>query len=494
MTREGKVLKRWFLDPVAFVTECLKVQPDNWQIQFLRNFNTNQRMALKACKGPGKTAVLSWCAWQFLLTRPYSNIAATSITSDNLADNLWKEMFKWQDRSEILKKEFTWTKTRIVANVSPQTWFMSARTWPRAADSTQQANTLAGLHADYMMFILDESGGMPDAVMAAAEGGLATGKETKIIQAGNPTHLEGPLYRACTSERRLWYVQEITGDPDDPNRSTRVSVQWAREQIEKYGNDNAWVLVNVFGKFPPSSINALLGPDEVEAAMNRIILPKDYEFAQKRLGVDVARFGDDSTVLAPRQGLRAFPIEEMRNARGNDIAARIMLAKSRWDWEVCFVDDGAGFGGNVIDSMRQGGLYAIPVTASGKADDPRFFNKRSEMHLRFAEWVKRGGCLPNIPRLKSEITAITYTFVNGKFRVVEKDHIKEAIGHSPDYTDAMCQTFAWEEMPRGMNINESTMPKGELNGLALDLQEAGVGNSQRNLKSEFDPFQMAGMR
>lgn len=489
MTPEAQTLRRWWLDPVAFVVECLHADPDNWQIEFLKAFNSNQRMALKACKGPGKTAVLSWCAWHFLATRPYPKIAATSITSDNLADNLWAEMFKWLNKSDFLRNAFTWKKTRIEAKVAPETWFMSARTWPRTADATQQANALAGLHADYLMFILDESGGIPDAVMAAAEGGLSTGKETKILQAGNPTHLEGPLYRACTSERRLWYVQEITGDPDDPNRSSRVSVKWAKEQIEKYGKDNPWVLVNVFGKFPPSSINSLLGPDEVQAAMNRVILPGQYEFAQKRLGVDVARFGDDSTTLAPRQGLRCFEIEEMRNARSNEIAARIALAKNRWDWESCFVDDGGGFGGAVIDSMLQGGLTAIPVSPSGKADDPRYFNKRSEMHLRFSDWVKRGGCLPNIPRLKSEITAITYTFVNGKFRVVDKDQIKESLGYSPDFVDGICQTFAWPEMPRGSSIEQASLPKGELAGIGLDMQEAGVG-SGRNMKSDFDPFEV----
>ena len=89
--------------------------------------------------------------------------------------------------------------------------------------------------------------------MAAAEAGLATdltGKKCKILMAGNPTHLEGPLYRASTSERDLWYLREITADPDDPMRTPRVSIQWAREKIAKYGKDNPWVLVNVFGKFP----------------------------------------------------------------------------------------------------------------------------------------------------------------------------------------------------------------------------------------------------
>ncbi len=182
MTPEAKTLKRWLNNPVAFVRECLHAQPDNWQIQFLEAFNSNQRLALKACKGPGKTTVLAWCAWHFLCTRPFPKIAATSITSDNLADNLWAEMYKWMNQSEFLKRTFTWKKTRIEAKEAPETWFMSARTWPRTSDMQQQANTLAGLHADYLMFILDESGGIPDAVMAAAEGGLATGKEVDCVE------------------------------------------------------------------------------------------------------------------------------------------------------------------------------------------------------------------------------------------------------------------------------------------------------------------------
>ncbi len=107
--------------------------------------------------------------------------------------------------------------------------------------------------------------------------------------------------------------------------------------------------------------------------------------------------------------------------------------------------------------------------------------------MRFAEWVKRGGCLPNIPRLKAEITAISYTFVNGKFRVVEKDHIKELLGYSPDFTDALCQTFAWHEMPRGSNMPQVLLPKDDLYGIALTPPEIGMRNHGK-VVCEFDPF------
>lgn len=446
-------IRTWRKHPEAMVREEFGVEPDPWQLKTLQAFADpkKQRIAMKACKGPGKTAVLAWCSWNFLTCYMDPNIAATSISKDNLSDGLWKEMAKWRAKSPFLMEAFEWTKTRIYArdpDLAPN-WWMSARTWSKSADSTQQADTLAGLHADHLLFILDEVGGTPDAVMAAAEAGLATGKVTKILMAGNPTHLEGPLYRAVTSEAHLWEVIEITGDPDDPNRSSRIDVQWARDQIDKYGADNPWVLVNVFGKFPPSSLNALLGPDDVDAAMKRHLRTDQYDFAAKVIGVDVARFGDDATVLFPRQGMAAFKPVEMRNARTNEIAARAAQAHNRWDADALNVDDTGGWGAGVIDSCILAGLSPVPINFSGKADDPRYLNKRAEMYFRLAEWVKLGGALPRIPELKRELTAHTYWFNKGKFQLEEKDQIKDKLnGQSPDYSDALALTFAVDMPPR----------------------------------------------
>lgn len=447
-------IRGWREDPVKFVLEELKAEPDGWQAEALRAFAapSRRRIAMKASKGPGKTALLSWCVLNFLSCYgekgSHPKGAATSITYDNLKDNLWSELAKWMGRSQFLSNAFEWTKERIFARDHPETWFFSARTWPRTGDPRQQSDTLAGMHADYVLFVLDESGGIPDAVMSAAEGGLATGKWCKIIQAGNPTHLEGPLYRACTNERHLWTLIEITGDPDDPHRSQRISEVWAKEQIEKYGRDNPWVQVNVFGKFPPGSLNTLLSAEEISASMKRHLREDDFSFAQKRLGVDVARFGSDRTVLFPRQGLAAFRPVEMRNARSHDIAARIALAKRTWGAELELVDDTGGYGAGVIDALIQAGHAPIPVNFSGKASDPRFLNKRAEMWFAMAEWVKRGGALPADSQLMRELVTPTYTFSNGKFQIEDKEQIKTRLGFSTDMGDALCLTFALAEMPK----------------------------------------------
>lgn len=461
-------LSEWRRDPILFVREVFGVEPDEWQKDVLSAFAKHQRVATKACKGPGKTAVDAMCAWNFLLTRPHPKIAATSISGDNLSDGLWTEMAKWQNKSEMLKQMFVWTKTRIFAKDHPETWWMSARTWSKSSDTSQQADTLAGLHADYLLFIIDEVGGVPDSVMAAAEAGLASGIETKLLISGNPTSTDGPLWRACTSERHLWYVVEITSDPDDPKRTPRVSVEWAREQIQKYGKDNPWVMVNVFGQFPPNSINSLVGVDEVVAATKRSIPEGALMTAQKRIGVDVARFGDDRTVIFPRQGLVAFKPVEMRNARSNDIAARVMNAKLSWGSELEFIDGTGGYGSGVIDYMIQSGHTPHEIHFSGKAISDKYYNKRSENWFLMAEWIRRGGCLPNISELIKELSTPTYTFKGGKFLLEPKDQIKERLGSSPDYADALSLTFSLPEMKASLYEKQS--------------------NTRSRIKSEYDPF------
>lgn len=397
---------------------------------------------MKASKGTGKTCTLAWLCWNFLVTRPHPIVPATSISADTLADTLWTEMARWQNKSKLLKEIFIWTKTKIFAKDHPETWYMTARTWPKNADQNQQAHTLAGLHADYMLFVLDESGGIPDAVMATAEAALASGIECHLVQAGNPTHLQGPLYKACTSEKHIWNVFEMTGDPDDIKRSPRVSQEWARQQIEKYGKDNPWVLVNVFGRFPPSSFNALIGPEELQAAIKRRYREPDFDKHPMILGVDVARYGDDSSIIFPRQGLQAFNPFQYRGVSGTEGAE---IAINKWntlDADACFIDNTGGFGASWIDNMLRLGKAPIGVHFSQRPNDPQYYNKRAEMALTCVEWIKRGGSIPDLPELVQALTQTTYTFKGEQLIIEPKEDIKVKLGYSPDHMDALILTFA----------------------------------------------------
>jgi hypothetical protein len=447
--RAHENIKRWRARPVDFVREQFKAEPDPWQAKALRKFPDNEQLAMKACKGPGKTCALSWMIWNFLATRPHPKVAATSISGDNLSDCLWTELAMWQQKSPFLSEAFHWMKTRIEAVDHPETWWASARTWSRSADKEQQADTMAGLHGDYILFVLDEVGSIPDGVMVTAEAGLATGIETKIVMAGNPTQVSGPLYRACTDEADRWVVIEITGDPDDPDRSPRIKKDWARNQIRKYGADDPWVLVNVFGKFPPSGINALLGPEEVSAAIGRHLREDQYSFAARIISIDAARFGDDRTVINKRQGLACHPPVIMRGATTDEIAARAAHEANEFPPDAIMVDGTGGWGAGVIDALRLAGFKVIEVNASGRPVDERYFNKRAECWFKMADWVKKGGALPQgCDEYRRELVAPTYTFVNNRFRLEAKEQIKDRLGESPDVADALSLSFAQDVMPK----------------------------------------------
>lgn len=403
------------------------------------------------------TTVLSWIAWNFLLTRPRPKCAATSISGANLKDNFWTEMAKWRNRAPFLQRTFEWTQTRIFCRAHSEEWFMSARTWPQSADANRQADTLAGLHADYILFIVDESGAVPDSVMVAADAALSSCKEGHIIQAGNPSMLSGPLWRACTTERKQWYIVEITGDPDDPKRSTRISKDWARQMIESHGRNNPWVLVNVFGQFPPSSINSLIGPDEVAQAMKRFYRPFEIGDAAKVMGVDVARYGNDSSVLARRQGIQIFPLDKKRNINSTQGAGWIARVWDDWEADACFVDATGGFGAGWCDQLENLGRTPFGVQYAGEPHDKRrYANKRTEMAFDFVEWIKKGGGIPEDAELAAALTTTTYTFWKDKLILEPKDDIKARLGYSPDEMDACMTTLAEPVIAAGSKRRQRT--------------------------------------
>lgn len=472
----------WRHNSPKFVFDNFGVEPDAWQVEALHAFDdpTIPRISLQACVGPGKTAVLSWMAWKFLLCHgdrgEHPKGAATAVTWPNLRDNLWPELNKWQQRSEVLRTAFTWQAERIYANDHPETWFLSARAWPKTASPEEQGKTLSGLHSKYILGLIDESGAVPPTVLRGVEQILSTGPVFgKIVQAGNPISLEGCLYAAASLLRHQWHVIRITGDPDDPRRSPRIDLAWAREQIATYGRDNPWIKSQLLGEFPPSSLNALLGPDDVEKAMHRELRPDAFEWAQKRLGVDVARYGDDRTVIFPRQGLVSFVPVIMRHARDSAvsvlIANRVLEAKARWGSEMEFIDATGGWGAGTADVLRANGSPIIDVQFAAPAFDPRYANRRAEIWFGMAEWIKSGGVLPRaVPELAQELFTPTYEFKGGKFLLEPKEMVKKRLGRSPDLADALALTFGLVEMPR-----EARLP-----GM--------VGRAQATALHDFDPY------
>jgi phage terminase large subunit len=434
-------LKAWREDPILFVKDNFKAVPDDWQAEFLLSVRDNRRTGAKACKGPGKSCGMSWVGWWFLATHPHARGFATSITAENLRDNLWAEFARWRKQSPFLTEYFDWSVERLFAIESPETWYISARTWPKQADKTQQANSLAGLHERYTIVIVDECGDIPSGVLAAADASLSTGIVNRIVIAGNPTRNDGPLYDACHKNREFWNMVEITGDPDDPRRSKRIDIEWAREQIKIWGRDHDWVKVNILGQFPSIASDKLLGRDICDAAAALVLPPAEYADDPLIMGVDVARFGDDRSVVTLRQGKVMHVQTVYRQMDLMSLATQIAEIYRDRNPLFLFVDE-TGIGAGVVDRLRQLGIPVVGVNFGSKPRDPRYADKRSEMWGDMAAWVKKGSVIPNDRELIDELCAPSYYFTNNRLKLESKDDLKKAGQVSPDKADSLALTFA----------------------------------------------------
>lgn len=197
--------------------------------------------------------------------------------------------------------------------------------------------------------------------------------------------------------------------------------------------------------FSAANENTLIPLPLAMAARGRSITEDKYDFAARVIGVDVARYGDDRTVIVRRQGLVAFPPMTMKGADSMTVAARVAQEIQQWQPDAVFVDGTGGYGAGVIDRLRMIGFDPIEVQFGGKAGDPRFDNKRAEMWWGVKEWLESGGCLPDDADLVRELAAPTYSMDNsrGVFKLESKDGIKERLKASPDIADALALTFAF---------------------------------------------------
>lgn len=275
------------------------------------------------------------------------------------------------------------------------------------------------------------------------------------------------ILRPALSDREGWAL--FIGTPHGMNlfselyNTARNNPEWyhglytvydtgalADTEIEKI---RAELTVNVFAQeflcdFSAAASNVLLSVSEVDAASRRHANDSDFDFAPKILGVDVARQGDDATVIFRRQGIASFTPATMQGANAMTVADRVALEINEWSPDAVFIDGSGGYGAGVIDRLRSLSHRVIEVQFGGAPGDPRYLNKRAEMWFKMAEWIKAGGIIPQVARLKQDLCTPTYEH-NGKdkLQLESKDDIKARGMPSPDYGDALALTFAFPVRP-----------------------------------------------
>ena len=200
--------------------------------------------------------------------------------------------------------------------------------------------------------------------------------------------------------------------------------------------------------FDAPANDALIAGEDVERAFSTNLHPFEYKQHAKVIGADIARFGDDSTVIVLRQGPVIHHIITLKQADSITIAEAIIKLYVEEEADAIFLDGTGGFAGGIADHLRNLGYECTEIHFNSKASTPRYSNKRSEMWFELAAQLRRGMQIKRNTDLKVELTAPRYIVKQDSVLAIEpKDEIKSRISRSPDTADAIALTFAMPVQP-----------------------------------------------
>ena len=413
--------------------------PDEWQCEVLEAIrahvqSSNQafRYAVASGHGVGKSALCAWIIQWFSVTRPFPQIVCTANTLPQLQTKSWRELAKWH-RMSLWAERYTWTATKYYHIDYPDTWFASAIPW-----SVDKPEAFAGTHEKHVLAMYDEASAIPDIIHETTEGAMTT-PGAMWFQFGNPTRNTG-RFRECFPGRRFahrWQTQQV-----DSRTAKMADKTQLQEWIDDYGDDSDFARVRIKGEFPRTSAMQFIGEEDIELAKHRQV--DGFEHSPVVLGVDVARFGDDKTVILARQGGQILEKQVYRNLDTMQTASQVARVIDTLQPQTVFIDV-VGIGAGVVDRLRQLGHEVIGVNGGETPDDPRLYvNKRIEMWDRMRSWVKELASISSGDRdLIADLTGPEYGYnARERMQLERKEDMKKRGLASPDEGDALALTFA----------------------------------------------------
>lgn len=446
-------------EPRRFAHECMRWRPGEgpsfYQDEILDAVPREKRVCVRGPHGLGKTADVSWLVHWFALTRDGLDwkIVTTASVWRQLDKFLWPEIHKWG-------RMLDWRKIGRppYRNDELFTLKLRLRTGEAFAVASDNPAHIEGAHADHIMYIFDESKSVMDATFDAAEGALSTGcrdgKEAFAVAISTPGTPIGRFFEIQSRKPGLtdWWVRHVT--LQETIRAGRVSAEWAEARREQWGEDSATYRNRVLGEFAEEDENALIRLSWVEQANERWQqLQDEGGFGDMtHLGVDVARFGADKSVIAVRCGnaisrLDLFAQRDTMQVTG--LVTQRMPGRSG----IAIVDV-IGIGAGVVDRLNEQGYQVAAFNASERSDwtdrsgELHFVNKRAAAWWNLRELLEAGEiALPPDDYLTGELTSLQYEPTSsGRIKLASKDDVKKVIKRSTDRADAVVMAF-WDDDP-----------------------------------------------
>ena len=442
--------------PVRFCREVLGVTLDQWQLDVLREFGKGTRgISISACHGPGKTALACWCIVFSLLFRFPLKAVATAPSRGQLEGALMKEVAKWVGKLPPQLQGLIEVKSMsVVLRAAPKRSSFEART-----ARPENPEALQGIHEEegWVLIIVDEASGVHEKLFESSGGSMA-GENCQTMLLSNPTRTSGFFFDTHHKADMMAEWFRVTISHED---SARVPDKFVEEMANRYGRDSNAFRVRALGLFPKADQDTIIPYDLVESARARDI--KVPRHLIPIWGVDIARFGEDSSAIVQRNAIAVLPkIYKWEKSSLMATAGRINrlwkdTPKHMRPSEILI--DAIGDGRGVADRLIELGLPVGGINVSESAiHSDQYRNLRTELWFDCKNWLEsRDHVLPTCDggelcadrcvhdQLAAEMTVLKYDHTStGKWLAESKKDLKKRGFKSPDLADALMMTFAGE--------------------------------------------------
>lgn len=439
-------------DPAGWVRRKLRESTWSKQKEIMESVRDNRRTAVHSCHGAGKSHIASRVAGWWIDCHPPGEafVVTTAPSWAQVKVILWRyigQMFRKAKKDD-----------RFPGRVNQTEWLIGDEPigyGRKPADEDEEG--FQGVHAKYVLVIVDEAAGIPSQLWTAILA-LLTTSDCRVLAIGNPDYEGSPFSRIC-APGSAWNVIHIDGlaTPNFTDEQTvpgLLDQTWIDDLVSDYGIDSPQYVAKVRGLFPTDNSTGIIPWSWVHQCRGIDALERVGPLRVPiMLGVDVGG-GGDLTVIRERCG----PVAGRRWAENTDDSEIIVDAickaiRETGATEVKIDFGGIGFG--VVGSARRRVPAEVewPVTIravnfGAKAKDPdKYLNVRAELwwegRLRSKPGTVEPWDLSDVDdRTMADLTEPQwFETKEGRVQVEAKAEVQKRLGRSPDDGDALLLAF-----------------------------------------------------
>ena len=430
-------------DPAGFVENVLGAagKPYSKQRDMLSAVAASRRVSVVGANGCGKGWALARLILWWVETRARAKVVVLSSTQRQVCEVLWQELAAVCDAAgDALSGKLT----RGRYTISPERFAIGF--------ATNNPDNIHGFHSPELLLIVDEAHAVRESHFDAA----LRLNPAKTLLAGNAFSTSGTFYESHHA-RRHHYDRIRISAYDTPNLTGKepaapglINADDIADKALHWGDDHPKFIAAVYAQFPDVLEDSLVGRAAVEDAMREDApsgegAPSEEDDAREPLyiGVDVARFGDDRSVLCARRGQRVVAVKSFGRVDTMRVAGETALMARELGAEAIFVDEG-GLGAGVADRLRELKAPVHGVQFGRRAPHPtRFRNLRSEIFWELRRLINdRLIALPDDEELAAQLLSLRYDVSSSGQVVMEsKRELRKKKLPSPDRADALALAF-----------------------------------------------------